>query len=72
MKWIEISKAKPNFEERYLIFSADMHVPHIGKLEETSKRPDGIYHRFVLEDGETVTIGVKAAHIALITLPGEK
>lgn len=70
MKWIEIAKAKPKFDQDYLIVPKWDKGPAVllARLEKSEVTLQGIVHTF-----DTVESGVQSAtHIALITLPNEK
>lgn len=64
MKWIEIAKAKPKFNLRYLV--TDGEAVEVSFLESSVTKSNGILHTF---NGPNVAL---PTHIALITLPNQK
>lgn len=64
MKWIEIKKAKPKFDQDYLV--TDGKSIAVARLESTMQTSAGLKHKF-----DNVGSG-DVSHIALITLPNEK
>jgi len=66
MKWLEIQKAKPKFNQQYLI--ANTAGIYLGALEKTEQTMAGLSHTFKAGELELTQV----SHIAQVENPNEK